>query len=411
MPKITMRLRMPPSKTRMHALFFALCLPLLLVSAQGSRALAAPVQGSQAGDSQAGVAKTTSFLGTVQGISGRVLTVKNDAGAAMQVTLEDDARLMRIEPGQTTLKGASPFELTDLQTGDRVLARGAVSADGKQLTASSLISIKHADIVLKQQEQRDDWRKRGVGGLVKSVNAADGTITISTAAGKQTMVVHISPNTALRRYAPASVNFDDAKPAPLTDIKPGDQLEARGTKTADGQSLQAEEIVSGTFRNIAGTIVSLDPAASTLTVSDLATKRQLTVQVTPSTQMKKLDPAVAQRIALRLKAGSAGAAPGDQQEQGTPSGRAPGAPGRPAPDPAQSLARAPAVTLKDYEKGNAVMLVATDGAAPGTVTAVTIIGGVEPMLEASASGSQAMLSNSWNLGGGGGGDAGGDAGP
>jgi Domain of unknown function (DUF5666) len=392
----------PMPKMRNLIPLLALCLPLLvlLVAIQGSRALAAPVQNAPAGG-----AKTTGFLGTVQTISGRVLTIKNDTGATMQVTLLDDANLLRIEPGQTNLKGASPFALTDLQTGDRVLARGTPSDDGKQITASSLIAIKHADIVQKQQQERDDWRKRGVGGLVKSVNAADGSITISTAGGKQTVVINTTSSTALRRYAPASVNFDDAKPAPLTDIKPGDQLEARGTKSADGQSLQAQEIVSGTFRNIAGTIVSLDPAASTLTLTDLASKRQVTVQVTPSTQIKKLDPAIAQRIALRLKGGSSdGGASGDQQGPGTPGG-----PGRPAPDPAQFLARAPSVTLKDFEKGNAVMLVATGGIAPGSVTAVTIIGGVEPMLQASASASQAMLSNSWSLGGGG--DAGGDAGP
>jgi hypothetical protein len=382
---------MPRKITKMRVLlpFFALCLALPV----GSRPLAAQ-------DAQAGATKATRFLGTIQTIAGKVLTIKNDAGASMQVTLPDDAQLLRIEPGQTSLKGARPFELTDLQTGDRVLARGALSGDGKELTASSLIAIKHADIVQKQQEERDDWRKRGVGGLVKSVNAADGTITISGAAGKQSIVIHTSPSTVLRRYAPASVSFDDAKPAPLTDIKPGDQLEARGAKSDDGQNLQAEEIVSGTFRNIAGTVVALDPAASTLTVTDLASKRQVIVQVTAGTQMKKLDPAVAQRIAQRLKGGASA----DQQQQGAQAG---GVSSRPAPDPAQVLARAPSVTLKDYEKGNAVMLVATDGTTPGSVTAVTIIGGVEPMLEASASGSQAMLSNSWSLGGGGG--AGGDA--
>jgi len=290
--------------------------------------------------------------------------------------------------------------LTDLQTGDRVLVRGTASADGQQLSASALVAIKKADIAHKQQQEQDDWRKRGVGGLVKSVNAAEGTITISTAGGKQTMVIQTSASTILRRYAPASVKFDDAKPAPLVDIKPGDQLEARGAKSADGQSFQADEIVSGSFRNIAGTVVSIDPASSTLTINDLATKKQVVVQVTPDSQMKKLDPAVAQRIALRLKAAAPGDQPADQSAQA--GGAAPGGgSGRPAPDPAQFLARAPSVTLKDYEKGNAVMLVATDGVAPGTVTAVTIIGGVEPMLQASASGSQAMLSNSWNLGGGG----------
>ena len=49
-----------------------------------------------------------------------------------------------------------------------------------------------------------------------------------------------------------------------------------------------------------------------------------------------------------------------------------------------------------------VIIVATEGQAPGTATAITVVAGVEPMLQASTSASQAMLSSSWNLGGGGG---------
>ena len=64
----------------------------------------------------------------------------------MQVTVEDNARLLRIEPGQKTLAGASPFSLSDLQTGDRVMARGAANADGKSLDANMLVAIKGADI-------------------------------------------------------------------------------------------------------------------------------------------------------------------------------------------------------------------------------------------------------------------------
>ncbi len=82
-------------------------------------------------DAAAPAAKPVTFLGTVQTLSGNTLTVKSDAGATMQVTVEENARLLRIEPGQKTLAGASPFSLTDLQAGDRVMARGSANADGK----------------------------------------------------------------------------------------------------------------------------------------------------------------------------------------------------------------------------------------------------------------------------------------
>jgi Cu/Ag efflux protein CusF len=186
------------------------------------------------------------FLGTVQTLSGNTLTVKSDAGTTMQVTIEDSARLLRIEPGQKTLAGASPFSLADLQAGDRVMARGSANADGNSLAATMLVAIKGADIAQKQEQDREDWQKHGTGGLVKAVDLAAGTVTISSGAGAE-LVIHVSATTIIRRYAPGSVRFDQAIKSSLDQIKPGDQLRARGSRSDDGTTLEAEEIVSGSF--------------------------------------------------------------------------------------------------------------------------------------------------------------------
>jgi Cu/Ag efflux protein CusF len=366
-------------------------------------------------------AKPVTFLGTVQTLSGNSITVKNDAGATMQVTVEDNARLLRIEPGQKTLAGASPFSLSDLQAGDRVMARGSTNADGKSLAATMLVAIKGADIAQKQEKEREDWQKNGTGGLVKGVDPAAGTVTVSTGpGGARMMVVHVTPTTIIRHYAPGSVKFDQAIKGTLDQIKPGDQLRARGSKGADGATLDAEEIVSGSFLNLAGPIQAVNADASTITLTDTATKKPVVISVTPDSEVKKLDPAVAQRIAARLSGpgakrpdGSPAPGSGSAQGAGGPGSGGPGSSGgdRPAgsghgpggggPDFQQLLARAPSVTLKDLQKGNMVIVVATEGQTPQSATAITVVAGVEPMLQASTSGSQAMLSSAWNLGGGG----------
>jgi hypothetical protein len=375
-------------------------------------------------------AKPVTFLGTVQTLSGNNITVKNDAGATMQVTVEDNARLLRIEPGQKTLAGASPFSLSDLQAGDRVMARGSANPDGKSLAANMLVAIKGADIAQKQEHEREDWQKNGTGGLVKAVDTTAGTVTISAGAGgTRTVVIHVSPTTIVRRYAPGSVKFDQAIKSTLDQIKAGDQLRARGSKGADGATLEAEEVVSGNFLNLAGAIQAVNADASTITVTDTATKKPVVISVTPDSEVKKLDPAVAQRIAARLSggakrpdgapapaggsaasAGGPGAGPsGGDRAAGGPRGPG-GGPGGGGPDFQQVLARAPSVTLKDLQKGNMVIVVATEGQTPQSATAITVVAGVEPMLQASTSGSQAMLSSSWNLGGGGGEGGGGGGG-
>jgi hypothetical protein len=68
------------------------------------------------------------------------------------------------------------------------------------------------------------------------------------------------------------------------------------------------------------------------------------------------------------------------------------------------LARMPAVTLSELNKGDAVMLVATEGAAGSGPTAITLLAGVEPILTAAPPGMNAAATvlSPWNLGQGGG---------
>jgi hypothetical protein len=135
---------------------------------------------------------------------------------------------------------------------------------------------------------------------------------------------------------------------------------------------------------------------------------------------------MAQRIAMRMKASAAGAAPGtpggaaapgaqtQTNAPPNPSGRTPGNPaasGGRAPDLQQFLTRLPAATLADLQKGDAVMIVSTEGSASGQVTAITLLAGVEPLLTASPKGAQAMMLSPWSLGGVGDAGAGGDPNP
>jgi hypothetical protein len=381
------------------ALVLAVSLPL---PAQSSAQQAAPARARA--------------VGTVKSIDGNTVTLTTDSGAVQIVTLQPETRLMRTLPGQTDLKTASPAKVTDIQIGDRLLAGGKRSDDGKSLLAATAIVMKRADISEKQQHDREEWQKHGAGGVVKSVDAGSGAIQISTGPAT-TLAVQVSKDTIIRRYAPDSIKFDDARVGTLDQVKPGDQLRARGEKSADGTSLKADEVVSGTFRNVAGTVVSTDPAKQAVTVMDLTSKKPVTLQVTAESQMHSLPPMVAQRIAARLKgAGAGGAAehagpasvtnpkPGEASPNGnTGASRAVGGG---TPDFQQMLQRMPAVTLADLHKGDALMIVATEGGADSPSTAIILLSGVEPILTASPSQAGAILSP-WNLGGGGAG-AGGD---
>jgi hypothetical protein len=363
---------------------------------------------------QAPVAKQ---VGVVKNINGNSLTLTTDSGTDITVQVVSNAKMVRVAPGQTDLKSAAPIQLSDIHAGDRILVRGQPSSDGKSFVAVGVIAMSRSDVEAKHQSDREDWQKRGIGGLVSSVDPGTGTITISVTAagGKKTIAIHTTSATILRRYAPDSISFDAAKPAPLDQIKPGDQLRARGARSADGSEFAAEEVVSGTFRNIAGTISAVDSNANTMSVMDLITKKPFVVKITSQSQLRRLPPEIAQRIAFRLKAAAtgdqagsgagggasaqtaSGSGGGSQRPEGGPGGGG-GRPGGGQTDFQQIVNRMPAATLADFKKDEAVMIVSTEGTTSGQATAITVLGGVEPILAAAPTASQAMTLSPWSLG-------------
>lgn len=351
------------------------------------------------------------IVGTITAISGDMLTIKPDTGDVRQVEVPSSAVVRRVEPGQKDLSSAVTIQLGDLATGDRVLVRIDPNASGETPQATQIITIKAADVAQKQQQEREDWARSGVGGLVKSVDASGGVIVLTSGAGPtlKVITVHVSKSTVLKRYAAASIRFDLAQPGPIDAIQPGDQLRARGAKIADGTELDATEVVSGSFRNISGTIASLDPSTSSFAVKDLLTKKQVTVHLTPDAQMHALPEMMARMMAARLKGtapgpnapGAGGGAPPGQtraaygQAGGQGQGRGQGG------DMQQILNRTPVIHFADLKKGDAVMLVATAGSSD--VTAITLLTGVEPLLQAPEA-SRDLLAN-WSMGSGGGAEA------
>jgi Domain of unknown function (DUF5666) len=361
-------------------------------------------------------APVTRQVGVIKSITGNSIVLTTDSGTAVTVQLASNVIMVRVAPGQTDLKNASPIQPADLQAGDRILVRGEFSNDGKSFVATGVIAMSRSDVQATQQREREDWEKRGIGGLVTSVDLRAGTITLSVArmGGIKAIVIHTNGETVLRRYAPDSIRFDQAKPAPLDQIKPGDQLRARGTRSADGSEFTAAEVVSGSFRNIAGTIRSIDLNGSTMTVMDLMTKNPFSVKITNQTQLRQLLPEVAQRIAFRLQA-TAARAPADARAgtanaSAQPAGSSDGGQGRPAgmggsragggqADFQQIVNRMPTATLSAFKKGDAVMIVATANGALGEVTAIMVLGGVEPILAATPASNPAMTLSPWSLGG------------
>jgi len=359
----------------------------------------------------AGTSAATRRIGAIKAINGAVVTLTPDTGPDISFTVQATTRILRIAPGEKDLKNATPIQLQDLQVGDRILVAGKASDDNLSLAASTVVVMTHSDLEARHQQDLQDWQKRGVDGLAKAVDPAAGTVTISLRS--KDVVIHTTSNTVIRRYAPDSVKFDDAKAGTLQQVHPGDQVRARGNRSADGGELAADEIVSGSFPGIAGTVDSSDASSSTLSVHDLLSKKTVVIKITPDSQLRHLTPDMAQMIAARLKGAAAGAAPSPASGSGSATngrtanpGSAPGAMaaggaganGRPGgtPDVQRLLSRAPATTLADLHKGDAVIILSTEGTA-GVGTVITLVSGVEPILQAAPGASSAAMLTPWSM--------------
>jgi co-chaperonin GroES (HSP10) len=333
-------------------------------------------------------------LGTVTAVAGNSLTLKTDAGQVVTISVAEGVRILQLAPGSTDLKTAQTIALKDIAVGDRVLVNGKAGDDASAFTASRVILMKSSDIAEKHQAEQADWQKRGTGGIVSAVDAGTGTLTVAVGAKK--VAVSTSDKTQFRRYAGDSVKFEDAKPGTLAQVQAGDQLRVLGTKSDDGSSIQAEEVVSGSFKNLAGLIATIDAANGTLTLKDLATKKTITVTITANSNVRTLPPQAAAMFAARAKGG---APQGAGQADASGAGRAGGGGRSAGGDLSQLVSRLPNKTIADLKAGDAVMIVASQP-DPGNsaVTAVTLLSGVEPIL-AAAPGAPSMTLSPWNIGG------------
>lgn len=359
---------------------------------------------NQASSLRAQVASTATSaarqIGTIQAMDATSLTLTTDKGEKISVALSGETKVVELPAGSTDLKAAQPGAMTDLAVGDRVLAIGAPGEATGTLMARRLVLMKSTDIAKRREAEQAGWQ-HGTGGIVSAVDPASGVVTMT--AGTHTVKIVTTPSTIVRRYAPTSARFEDATKSSLGEIRPGDQLRARGERSTDG-SVAADEIVSGSFRHLSGTIQSIDSAAGQVTVKDVKTQKPVTLSVTDSTSIHQLPPEVAARFAARAKTGSSAPAGGTPSAAGqtSPAGSE-GAAGHTGSggDLSQVVSRLPAVRLADLKLGGAVMAVGGDGTG-GTVAAVTILAGVEPILAASPGGGAEMALSPWSMGGGGG---------
>jgi len=393
-------------------------------------------------------------IGTVTATdaANHTVTVKEDGASAQThvIDLSNTKTLLKVPPTAKDLKTATRITAGDLAVGDRVDVRGskAEGGDATGIAARSVVLMSARELEQHHQAEANAWQK-STAGVAASIDATGQKLTVTsrTPEGPKPVTVEAS-GAQFTRYSPETPKTP--KQSAFTDIQPGDQVKIIGEKSSDGTTLTAQKIYSGTFKSVAGTLVSASPDGKSMVVKDLATKQPVTVSLSGDSSIRKLPPMMANMLARRFNPdykapegapgggapGSAPGGPGGSPAMGakageTPTPAGPGGPdgsgqhaggwnrpgGAEAPggarpggpgmrggngDLSQMLERVPTITLSELKPGDALVISGSPSAEnKSTLLASNVIAGVEPIFQ-SASPRQAQSLGDWgnSLGGG-----------
>ena len=314
-----------------------------------------------------------SVLGVVTRINRetREVVITTAAGHSVSVTLSDNTVFMRIPPGEKTKDKFIKITAADFAVGDSVFARGRISEDRKAMPALEFYAMSKGEIDDKRDREREAWRTRGIAGTVNALKpeAREITIDARTAEGPKPIVIAAGAGTKFRRYAPNSVRFGDAKPGSFADLAVGDQVRALGTKSSDGTRFTPDEIVSGSFQTLTGTISEIDASKNELKLSDQVSRQSVTVALGKDSTLRRLTPELLTALTPASPADSKPPAPAASSQT------------KPGADLQEMFDQLPTFTLADLKVGDAILVSSTKGGDAARVNAIAVVSGVGPLLQ------------------------------
>ena len=156
-------------------------------------------------------------------------------------------------------------------------------------------------------------------------------------------------------------------------------------------------MITGAFQTIAGTVKSVDVAANQVVVTNLQTKKDVTVDLGSAIVLKKFPEEMAQRMAAAQAGGAPGAAGGRPAGAGGPPAGGDASGGLPAGGQAgggrgfggrsggidDMLDRFPTISAADLKAGDMIAVSSTKTDNPDHITAIKFLAGVEPFIRAS----------------------------
>jgi len=353
---------------------------------------------------QTAAPKASLVPGDLVAIAESKLVIKTKDGD-LDVALPNTTEFKKLPPDNLKFSAAVEAAKTDLSVGDKIVASGFYSDDKKTLSARTVYLVSKSELAQKQAKENERWATRGISGRVASVNPSANQVTIEVRGLMNTTSIVVTPKSEaiFRRYKQDSVKYNEAVESSILDIKQGDMLRAVGDRGAEGTTFTAEEVLTGAFQTVAGTVKSVDAEKGEVIVTPAGTTTDVTIAITPNSAVKRFPEEMAMRMIGGTGPGGApgqggirpaGAQPAGGQPAGgqRPAGAGPGQGGAGGPGRTMGggqrggiddmFERFPTISIGDLKPGDIIAVSSSKNDNAQRINAIKLLAGVGPFLAA-----------------------------
>ena len=143
--------------------------------------------------------------------------------------------------------------------------------------------VLRTDLHRAQSEFLVAWQRNSLYGTLASIDVGGRAFVVKpspSSTGEATVRVSLPSSVKLRTASPDARRITESTSFAIDELKPGEPVYVRGTRSADGSGMEASVVLKGGFRGILGTLVEVQVLSSTLRLREFGTGETLSIKMT-----------------------------------------------------------------------------------------------------------------------------------
>lgn len=206
---------------------------------------------------------------------GETLLLKDAGGYLKSVKLPSGAIISKLPV--TSGDTITQIRRTDLNTGDLACVHGGEGNAPLQLSV-----VRRTDLHQAQADFLVGWQRNSLYGVLTSIDVSGRAFVVKPLAPSNSdMPVRISvPESArLRAALPDARSIQESASFRLEDVKPGEPVYVRGSRSGNGSDMTASLVLRGGYRGILGTLIEVQTLSSLIRIREFGTDKTLTIKM------------------------------------------------------------------------------------------------------------------------------------